>query len=431
MVRHWWVNQNQSYDSERREGILWAPFRTADGKSTRSHWNNMDLVSPGDRVLHYAHSRVMAWSAVVSAAIPSRRPDSLPTDMWEQDGRLIRTFYRDATRPVLRDEIPVEWRYGEPEGGAFQVDARVKLGYLFPLSSRFFDSFAERFADRFIELPATGEASFIVPAEAQAGALDLLRRLIGVPLVTVAGRRNVIRSVNPRAVTVATDRSPQGRPVPVADVDAALARLVETGQLVIHPDDAGYRSAFIGAVLSTLPNTLVESSSPPVLRLLPAQVAVAPHEGARDTGDKFTFEGDLSLGVQAEARGEQAFIRRQLFGAATDAACALCGDTYPVRFLWAAHIKRRAACSDEERRDVVNVAMAACVFGCDALYEAGYVTVGEDGHLLSAPVARESAVGARLAALCGRGCSAFTANSATYFAWHRANIWLGSDEALR
>ena len=55
------------------------------------------------------------------------------------------------------------------------------------------------------------------------------------------------------------------------------------------------------------------------------------------------------------------------------ADCALCGHQYPLRFLVAAHIKKRSICTDAERRDLRNVAMLVCTFGCDALYEAGWI----------------------------------------------------------
>jgi hypothetical protein len=50
---------------------------------------------------------------------------------------------------------------------------------------------------------------------------------------------------------------------------------------------------------------------------------------------------------------------------------------FPVDLLVAAHIKRRSLCSETERRDLHNVAMLACKFGCDALFEEGYWLVSE------------------------------------------------------
>jgi hypothetical protein len=45
------------------------------------------------------------------------------------------------------------------------------------------------------------------------------------------------------------------------------------------------------------------------------------------------------------------------------------GDSYPAALLWPSHIKKRTACSDEDARDISDVAMLACLFNCDALFE--------------------------------------------------------------
>jgi hypothetical protein len=46
-----------------------------------------------------------------------------------------------------------------------------------------------------------------------------------------------------------------------------------------------------------------------------------------------------------------------------------------------AHIKKRSLCTDDERRDLRHVAMLAYSFGCDALYEAGWITVDGTGQI--------------------------------------------------
>lgn len=55
-----------------------------------------------------------------------------------------------------------------------------------------------------------------------------------------------------------------------------------------------------------------------------------------------------------------------------------------MRFLWAAHIKKRSLCADHERRQLSDIAMAACLFGCDALFEHGFITVSHDGIIIGA-----------------------------------------------
>jgi hypothetical protein len=79
---------------------------------------------------------------------------------------------------------------------------------------------------------------------------ELLRRLVGEDLPTVTGAANRIIDVRPPNVIVATGRSPQGRPVPIAWVEQALHRLATHGMVSIKPAEIGYRSAFIGAVLN-------------------------------------------------------------------------------------------------------------------------------------------------------------------------------------
>ena len=93
-----------------------------------------------------------------------------------------------------------------------------------------------------------------------------------------------------------------------------------------------------------------------------------------------TLTGDLDRKVEASQRVEQAYLRRALFSGPY-ARYDLCGRQYEIEFLIAAHIKKRAACADAERRDVRHVIMAACKFGCDELYERGYITINGDGVL--------------------------------------------------
>jgi predicted restriction endonuclease len=51
-------------------------------------------------------------------------------------------------------------------------------------------------------------------------------------------------------------------------------------------------------------------------------------------------------------------------------------------FLVAAHIKKRSRCTDAEKRDLANVTMLCCRFGCDELYERGFLGVAKDGSIL-------------------------------------------------
>lgn len=255
-----------------------------------------------------------------------------------------------------------------------------------------------------------------LPAEALTGAADLLRRLVGQPLTTVSGRTNTVIGVRPPRAIVATDRSPKGQPVPIAWIDDALRRLVRDGHVEIHPRTSSYRSAFIGAVLLTLPGARAFGSPPKITLDAPPQLNVSARA--------FTFDGDLERSGITTHRGEQALLRQRLFGSATVAACAICGEIYPVRFLRAAHIKKRSVCIEQEARDLDHIAMPACLFGCDALFEAGCIAVDSTGHVIADnDPGHPPPLVDRLAALAGRKVNVHTTHNAAYFTWHRENTY--------
>lgn len=100
-------------------------------------------------------------------------------------------------------------------------------------------------------------------------ASQFLESLVGREIRTVTGRPNKILRVDGDWVVVATTKSPRGQKVPVAWVQEALDRLLTDRAVEISVASVRYRSAFIGAVLSQLPNTEVDrSNSPPHIRLI-------------------------------------------------------------------------------------------------------------------------------------------------------------------
>ncbi|MFI6788893.1 hypothetical protein ACIBG4_16360 [Nonomuraea sp. NPDC050383] len=327
----------------------------------------------------------------------------------------MRTVYREASQGVPLQDIPEAWRASHSSDGPFKHDGGVKQGYLFRVDDTFFERFMGRFGDLFPGAPV------VLPAEVKDSATDLLRRLLGHDISTLHGRRNRIIDVQPPYVLVATERSPNGQQIPIADVEAALATLRTAGRVQIHPTEVGYRSAFIGAVLLTLPGVELVGGTPPVIAVRSLAAADTPAKPQ----ETHTYEGDLSRPVTAAQRGEQSALRQLLFGSTTIATCALCGDAYPVRFLVAAHIKMRSLCSDEERRDLANIAMPACQFGCDALYEAGYISVGHDGIIVSSAPDADGVLADRLESLAGRPCLSFSEDNRRYFAWHFSTRFRG------
>lgn len=91
-------------------------------------------------------------------------------------------------------------------------------------------------------------------------AQNYLGTLIGKTIYTLGGRKpNRILAIEGDQIIVATDKSPAGEPVPIAPVQDALDRLFRDRELAISVESVGYRSAFIGAVLGTLPDIELET----------------------------------------------------------------------------------------------------------------------------------------------------------------------------
>jgi len=131
--------------------------------------------------------------------------------------------------------------------------------------------------------------------------------------------------------------------------------------------------------------------------------------------------GALDRSVAGTARREQSLLRGALgLYSAADADCALCGRSLPTELLVAAHIKPRSLCSREERVDVRHVGMAACLMGCDALFEKGLVAVDDAGLLLHAPgLERTDAVHTYVSNMPTRLPVTWLEGRREYFRWHR------------
>ena len=80
-----------------------------------------------------------------------------------------------------------------------------------------------------------------------------LNSLVGQEITTLTGAKNRVLRIEGDDVIVATSRSPSGQPVPLGDIQAAAERLYEQGSVEINPSSVGYRSAFVGAALASLP----------------------------------------------------------------------------------------------------------------------------------------------------------------------------------
>lgn len=132
----------------------------------------------------------------------------------------------------------------------------------------------------------------------------------------------------------------------------------------------------------------------------------------------YALEGEMDSRAEVNRRCEQALLRKLYFGNRNDGSCALCGRVFPVELLVAAHIKKRADCSDEENRDASNNIIPACRFGCDELFERGYI-LGIGGVLFKRTQVKSltQAVDSYIESVEGRPVQDWD-RRAKYFEWH-------------
>ncbi|MDQ7906852.1 hypothetical protein RB614_20260 [Phytohabitans sp. ZYX-F-186] len=157
----------------------------------------------------------------------------------------------------------------------------------------------------------------------------------------------------------------------------------------------------------------------------PSDYALPTAPAGSDVADAVNrFSGPLDRTRNAAYRAEQRLLKRRLRQLG-GRSCALCGEQLPPQFLVAAHIKRRTECSDTEKLDLDNVAMLACLLGCDSLYEHGYITVDPGGKIA---ISSEVTLSPSVARHCddhllGRTTEWWTQDREKYFAWHRTHTF--------
>lgn len=111
-------------------------------------------------------------------------------------------------------------------------------------------------------------APIITGMRNEIDARTLLESLAGEEITTVTGRPNRVLSLDGDSVIVATDRSPDGQPVPIGWVQSGPDRQLEDRELEVSVSSLGHRRSFVGAVLLTLPGAHVVRATPPRIQLV-------------------------------------------------------------------------------------------------------------------------------------------------------------------
>lgn len=74
LMRFWWVNQNQTFESEIGGGYLWSPKTKKDG-GRNQFYENMKLVAPGDIIFSFFQQHIGAIGIAEAPAIESVTSD--------------------------------------------------------------------------------------------------------------------------------------------------------------------------------------------------------------------------------------------------------------------------------------------------------------------------------------------------------------------
>ncbi len=104
---------------------------------------------------------------------------------------------------------------------------------------------------------------------------------------------SVAFDVRGRDVMVGTGNSPQGEPVAIDEVQAGLLALATQGRVRVNPATLGYRSAFVGAILYTVPGAIIQRD-PQWVELTDSHEVPEPTSFLSDVRD---HQGPLGLAV--------------------------------------------------------------------------------------------------------------------------------------
>lgn len=121
--------------------------------------------------------------------------------------------------------------------------------------------------------------------------------------------------------------------------------------------------------------------------------------------------------IISKRRLEQGYLKSNLFGKKTIGTCACCKKEYPVSYLITAHIKKRAFCELNERKDL-NIVMPMCKLGCDEIYEKGYISVSNGVFVDMSKTPNSTELQRYINQISGSKCDFYNDKTKAYFDWH-------------
>ena len=128
-MRHWWVNQNQTYRHEVQGGYLWSPKRKADG-SRNPYYESMREVAPGDLIFSFMDTRILAVGIAQSYCWECPKPLEFGNagQNWENRGWKVKVSFTELSNKVrpkdhidlLRPLLPEKYSPLQVNGNGIQ-----------------------------------------------------------------------------------------------------------------------------------------------------------------------------------------------------------------------------------------------------------------------------------------------------------------------
>jgi hypothetical protein len=100
-MKHWWVNQKQTYRQEIAGGFMWSPKKNANGGRS-PYYDFMTQVQPGDIVFSYANAQIIAIGIAASSSYTSNKPKDFGNAgmTWSEEGWAVDVDFQKAEKPM-------------------------------------------------------------------------------------------------------------------------------------------------------------------------------------------------------------------------------------------------------------------------------------------------------------------------------------------
>ncbi|MDO8312659.1 MAG: HNH endonuclease signature motif containing protein [Sideroxyarcus sp.] len=127
-MNYWWVNQNQTYETEVRLGFLWSPKLRKNGAKNQ-FYKNMQDVAVGDLIFSFCDTKIKAIGIATGRAVSSPKPDFGASGAnWANEGWYVPVSFTELQSPIrpkdhielIRPHLPPKYSPLQSSGDGLQ-----------------------------------------------------------------------------------------------------------------------------------------------------------------------------------------------------------------------------------------------------------------------------------------------------------------------